>query len=159
MQQYPNGSNRRIFTTVGTGLWTIRWSDELNASIQPAMAASPCFYCLTQWWIIYLPSSSGGQKIWFSCLQIHETSASFTCGKGHLSRDFLTFLCNWSRLISCKKIWFPSSGRVWRGSQRPRKLFPLCLDDKHQIQWLTHREQQATVCSWKPYLILSLKRV
>lgn len=76
MQQNPNNSNRRIFTAVGADLWSTCWSDWLNASIQPAMAASPCFYCLTQWWIIYLPSGSGGQKIWFSCLQIHETSAT-----------------------------------------------------------------------------------
>lgn len=67
---------KEIIATVGADVWTTCWSDKLNASIQPAMAASPCFYCLTQWWIIYLLNSIGGQKIWFSCLQIHETSAT-----------------------------------------------------------------------------------
>lgn len=115
--------------------YLLKWQTKrLHSASDRSISMFPLFdtmmdYLFTEqhWWpenLIFMAANPWNLSHW---------TASFTCGKGHLSRDFLTFCVIGHASFPARKIWFPQSGWVWRDSQRPRKLFPLCLCDKRKV--------------------------
>lgn len=118
-----------IIPTLGIATWSTCWTENWMPLFSPEWQH---LHVSIAWhndgWFIYWTALVARKSDFHACksMKPQPLNSFFNMWQRSPIKGFSHVFCDWSWLISCKKIWFPQNGWVWRDSQKPMKSLPLC---------------------------------